>query len=279
MDLQYEVLVTEPIRQNVSERVPNGDVRTWSPMSTTIIYGENEAILVDPQFTYDQGREVASWAASFGRKITHIYVTHGHGDHWLAAPIVQSVHRDAKLVATRGTAQRMREQLSVPIREGVWEKLFPGQIPLDQHAPEIVSGPLFLDEHELLPVEVGHADSDDSTVLWVPSIRLAVAGDVVYNGVHQFLGEAREGGRDAWRRALRIVKDLQPRNVVSGHKAAGAADDAADIDRTREYLDQVDHLLRSGKSRKELFEAMLQLYPDHLNPGALWGGSAALFER
>jgi hypothetical protein len=52
-------------------------------------------------------------------------------------------------------------------------------------------------EGEILrPVEVGHSDTDDTTVLHVPSIGLVVAGDVAYNGVHQYLLEGGGGGPD-----------------------------------------------------------------------------------
>jgi hypothetical protein len=43
--------------------------------------------------------------------------------------------------------------------------------------------------------------ADDSAVLHVPDLALVVAGDAVYNGAHQFLGEPAGGGRDAWRAA------------------------------------------------------------------------------
>jgi len=39
-------------------------------------------------------------------------------------------------------------------------------------------------------VEVGHTDTDDTTVLHVPAIGLVVAGDAAYNGVHQLLAES-----------------------------------------------------------------------------------------
>ena len=42
----------------------------------------------------------------------------------------------------------------------------------------------------LLPVEVGHTDTDATTMLHVPEIGLLVAGDVVYNGVHLYLTES-----------------------------------------------------------------------------------------
>ena len=52
----------------------------------------------------------------------------------------------------------------------------------------------------------------------MPDLGLVVAGDAVYNGVHQFLGESAGGGRDSWRAAIDTVEDLGPRWVVAATK-------------------------------------------------------------
>ncbi len=42
----------------------------WSPISTTLIYGERDAVLVDPPFTIGTTREVLAWVEKIGRDIT-----------------------------------------------------------------------------------------------------------------------------------------------------------------------------------------------------------------
>jgi glyoxylase-like metal-dependent hydrolase (beta-lactamase superfamily II) len=60
-----------------------GDDATWSPTSATLIYGVHDAILVDTLATYDQVDALADWIDTKGRRLSRIYITHGHGDHWL----------------------------------------------------------------------------------------------------------------------------------------------------------------------------------------------------
>jgi glyoxylase-like metal-dependent hydrolase (beta-lactamase superfamily II) len=69
-------------------------------------------------------------------------------------------------------------------------------------------------------------------VLHVPSLGLVVAGDVVYNGVHQHLLESAGGGLEAWLKALDQVAALQPRAIVAGHKNKELPDDPAILDQT-----------------------------------------------
>jgi hypothetical protein len=77
--LGYDVSVAEPIAQNVGGLLPNGERNMFSPLSTTLIYGEYDAVLVDPPLTLDQARAVGDWVEVSDKEVTHIFATHGPG--------------------------------------------------------------------------------------------------------------------------------------------------------------------------------------------------------
>jgi glyoxylase-like metal-dependent hydrolase (beta-lactamase superfamily II) len=133
-----------------------------------------------------------------------------------------------------------------------------------------------LEGHRLLAIETGHTDTDDTTVLHVPSIGVVVAGDVAYNGMHQYLLESAGGGIEAWLKAIDKVAALRPRAVVAGHKNKDLPDDPAILDQTRQYLVDAQRLLDEKPTPREFFDRMLALYPDRLNPGPLWYGALGL---
>jgi hypothetical protein len=113
-------------------------------------------------------------------------------------------------------------------------------------------------------------------VLHVPSIGLVVAGDVAYNGVHQYLLESGHDGIDAWLAALDKVDALGPRSVVAGHKNADLPDDPAILEQTRDYLLDAQHLLTEKPSPQVYFDEMTARYPDRLNVGPVWYTAVAL---
>jgi glyoxylase-like metal-dependent hydrolase (beta-lactamase superfamily II) len=133
-----------------------------------------------------------------------------------------------------------------------------------------------LEGERLVAVEVGHTDTDDTTVLHVPSIGLVVAGDVAYNGVHQYLLESAHGGVEAWLAALDKVAALEPSAVVAGHKNKDLPDDPAIIDQTRQYLLDARRLLAEKPAPRAYFDEMITLYPDRLNVGPVWYTAVAL---
>ncbi|HEY0617287.1 MAG TPA: MBL fold metallo-hydrolase [Kribbella sp.] len=274
--LSYEVFVSDgPVRAG-DQRMPNGDRLVWNPLSTTLIFGGEDAVLVDPPFTREQIQEVGDWVERSGKRLAFIYATHGHGDHWFGTGELVKRFPGATVYATEGTIEVMRRQAGRG-REQLWDRIFPGQIPETPVLAEVIPAEGFLLEgNQLVAVETGHTDTDHTSVLHVPSIGLVVAGDVVYNGVHQYILEGGEGGLRDWLRGLDRVAALEPRAVVAGHKNKELADSPAAVDATRRYLEDVIRLLDEKPTAEEFFDEMLTLHPNRLNPGPLWYGGLGL---
>ncbi|MFB2598669.1 MBL fold metallo-hydrolase [Herbiconiux sp. P17] len=275
--LRYDTFISAPIPVATTDRVPNGDRRMFSPMTATLISGDRDAVLVDPPMTIEQTQAVGDWIERSGRNLTHIYLTHGHGDHWFGTAPLLRRFPGATAFATPGTIAMMRVHGSEQLRSAIWDAQFPGQIP---DSPVLATTPsdnrFTLEGHELIALEVGHTDTDDTTVLHVPDLGLVVAGDVIYNNVHQYLREAQGEGIHHWFEAIDEVAALDPRYVVSGHKDGTRADDPVNIELTRQYLLDAERLLAKGPTALEFFDSMIALYPERLNPGALWSGATAL---
>ena len=164
-------------------------------------------------------------------------------------------------------------------RVDFWDRVFPGQLPAGDLDVSIVDERGFdLEGVSLVPVEVGHTDTEATTMLHVPQIGLLVAGDVVYNGVHLYLTETGGvPGIDEWLAALDTAETLDPATVIAGHKNPRASDDPTQIQATRRYLTDARELIESSQHAEAFYEGMLGRHPDRINPGALWGAATTLF--
>jgi glyoxylase-like metal-dependent hydrolase (beta-lactamase superfamily II) len=272
--LTHEVFINEPAPQDGV--LPDGEPRRFSPQASTLIYGRNDAVLVDPPLTAQQAALLGDWIASRNRTVTDIVVTHGHGDHWFAAgPLVERF--GARVVASAGTIAQMHG--NVATRPLLWDRIYRGIPPTPVTATTVPDDRLTLEGHDLAIVEVGSTDSDDTTVLHVPDLDLVVAGDVIYNGVHLYLAQiAVTGDFGPWRRAIDRVEALRPRHVVAGHQDHRRDDDAArTIAETRRYLDDAEELLRTRHSAVDFYDAVITRYPQHLGRTILWIGTSILY--
>jgi len=269
--LTWKVLSVK--RPGLTRDVPPGtEDLQWVANSSTLISGERDAVLVDTFLTIDQSRTLVDWVAASGKNLVAIYVTHAHGDHFFGlGPLLERFPK-AKAVALPEVVEAMRVHLAPATVDGFFKKLFPGQIPERLIVAEPVDG-LDLEGTPLVPVRVGRTDTPSSTSLHVPSAGLVVAGDVVYAGIHPYLGETDPGSRLEWIAALDKLEALEPRAVVAGHKVPDSEDDPANIERTRQYLRDFDRVNAETTTARELYDAMLKLHPRRANPGSLWGGA------
>ena len=275
-ELRYEVLVNDGVRRHQAQRLPDGSPIVSSPLATTLILGDHDAVLVDVPFTRKQVARVGDWVESFGKRLAYIYATHGHGDHWFGTDLLLQRFPGAIAYATEGTIRLMHKQATAG-RAELWDLDFPGLIPDSPVVYRPIPAEGFeLEGHRLVAIETGHTDTDDTTVLHVPSIGLVVAGDVAYNGVHQYLLESAEGGIEAWLNAIDKVAALSPGAVVAGHKNKDLPDDPVILEQTRDYLLDAQRLLADKPSPRQFYEQMIALYPDRLNAGPVWYGAAGL---
>ncbi|AJA64153.1 MULTISPECIES: MBL fold metallo-hydrolase [Bradyrhizobium] len=268
--------VTTVKRAGLSRDLPSGNPDLmWVANSSTLIYGERDAILVDTFLTAGQSKTLRDWVVSRERNLTTIYVTHGHGDHFFGLAPLLDCFPQAKAVAVPEVVDEMKTQLSPASLDGFWRKRFPGEIAQRLVAAEPLEGELTLEGHELVVIDMGRTDTARSTALHVPSLDLIVAGDTVYNGIHPYLAETDTQSRLEWIAALDRLEALKPRFVVAGHKKPENDDDPRSIADTRQYLLDFNRLDQATISPRELYEAMLALHPDRANPGSLWRGANA----
>jgi glyoxylase-like metal-dependent hydrolase (beta-lactamase superfamily II) len=273
--LTYKVFTAT--RPGLNRDVPPGkESLMWVANSSTLIQGERDAVLVDTFLTVEQCNGLADAIAASGKTLRAIYVTHAHGDHFFGIKVLQDRFPNVKALATPEVVTRMKLQITPEKLNSRWRRLFPNQIPdVISIADPLEGNEIDLEGHKLVVVRLGHTDTDDTTCLHVPSIGLVLAGDAVYNGIHPFLNESNRQTRLEWIATLDKIDALKPLAIVAGHKIPGNDDSPRSVEATRQYIRDFIRLNDTTKTARELYDRMLELYPDRANPGSLWSSAAA----
>jgi len=275
--LNWDVFVTPGIPIITRDLPPGVREAYFQAMASTLIYGMRDAVLVDAFMTVKQANALADWVAAKGKNLTTIYITHGHGDHWFGIGTLLERFPNARAVATPNVVKVMRQQAS-PEGLKIWKAAFPDQIPNRLViAEELKGNAIDLEGRELVAVELGHTDTDYTTCLSVPSVGLVVAGDAAYNDVHLYLAQSNAQTRREWISALDNIESLHPRAVVATHKRPENDDNPRIVEQTRQYIRDFDRLAGTTTTAQELYNKMLELYPNRINPGwALWSSARAV---
>ena len=111
---------------------------------------EHDALLVDTFLSEAQTAELADWIASSGKRLSTIYITHAHADHFFGLKLLRDRFPEARAIAPPQVADAMRAALA-PKAVEAWRRRFPGLIPAELVAAERLEGATFeLERREIV---------------------------------------------------------------------------------------------------------------------------------
>ena len=253
-----------------------GGERTFSPVTSSLLLGRENAVLVDAQFMEEEVDALGDMVEASGRRLTHIVITHGHADHYFGAQRLAQRFAGAAIVAAAGVVAYISPHMAAATRP--FGMMFPDGLVLPNRSPSCLDGEVvWLEEEALHVIEVGQGDIAPSTIIHAPSSGIVVAGDVAYNGIHQMLGLSGPAEWSRWIESVEAIERLDPNIVVAGHKMPGARDDEPKriLHATRAYIESFAKAAKTASSAPEIVRLMTELYPHHGNPTTLWFSAAA----
>jgi glyoxylase-like metal-dependent hydrolase (beta-lactamase superfamily II) len=123
--VRWKVLMTPRIPTVANDLPPGEMARMRSSISSTLINGERDAVLVDASATAEQAAALTEWVVASGKNLTTIYVTHVHGDHFFGTGTLRDRFPSARATTTAGVIKLMHRQGSPGVMEEFWNKRFP----------------------------------------------------------------------------------------------------------------------------------------------------------
>jgi glyoxylase-like metal-dependent hydrolase (beta-lactamase superfamily II) len=253
---------------------------TFSATTSTLVSGKSDAVLIDAQHIRTDVAALAEFIGRTGKKLTTIYITHGHADHWYGAGDLLATFRDARIVATAPVVEYINQAAETEAQQ--WAAMFGERVAKPTAMPETLDGlTIKLEGHDLQVVEVGQGDIQPSTVLHVPDLDAVVAGDVVYNQIHAMLGLSGPSGWQRWLHSLDAIEKLSARMIVAGHRKPESSDYEASrmLDDTRSYISDFADGAQRLDGADELIQSMKSKYPDFGNPWTLHFSAQSWFSN
>jgi glyoxylase-like metal-dependent hydrolase (beta-lactamase superfamily II) len=189
-------------------------------VSSHLILGPREAILVDAQFTRSEARQVVAMIKESGRRLRTVLVTHGHPDHYFGLEIITAAFPGVRVVASPAVIQDI--QATGPAKLAYWKPKYGEDLTDQLVIPQTLAAKdLELDGVTLEALEMGPGESEHTTVLYVPGLAALVTGDLAFNRVHLWLVENRPA---PWLRRLSQLQTLSIAAVYPGHGEPGSKD-------------------------------------------------------
>jgi glyoxylase-like metal-dependent hydrolase (beta-lactamase superfamily II) len=228
-----------------------------------LVVGATEAVLVDGQFFSAEAQKVVELVKTSGKKLTTVFLTHAHPDHYIGMEIIRQAYPDAQFVTTAKVLADYNTKKDATLAN--LQMAFPGAVPdkvVDFTALNGTS--ILVDGYSLDVVEFQMAgESEVAAGLALKSMKAFIAGDLLYNQQHLWLAECNSPG---WLTNLDTIAAMGFETIYPGHGPKG---DAKIIDEDKKYIQDAQPILDAAKTSDEAIANLKAAYPT-------WGGEGLL---
>ena len=244
--------------------------------NSTIVEGAHEVMLVDAQLTKTNAERVLAEIKATNKPLSTIYITHEHADHYLGLQVFHEAYPTARILASSNVVDRINKIYQQKIDK--WLGLLgpagatSKTVPISKYDESSIR----FDGTTIEILKDFQGDVADSNMLWLPSQRTLIAGDVLFNDMHLYTEETDANARKRWLASLSKIRDLKPARVIPGHSKGGAPTDATSaVDFTEKYLLVYEQELVKAKDPDGFVRAMKDRFPSADFPIGIERGAKA----
>lgn len=248
-------------------------------VASVIVMGKKEAVLIDGQWTLSNAHRLISEILETGKRLTTIYTTHAHPDHYFGLGVIAEAFPEARVTALPAVANTINKQFFGKIEH--WEQTIgPANVcrksvNLDSLSDNYLE--LEGQKIEIIPDVMG--DLRYNSVVWIPSIKTLYGSDVLFNQAHPFTCEVTAEERKQWYRDIEKFEALKPEVIIPGHQKPGMPFDSSAFTFTKNYLLATEEEIARTVTEGDFFYAMYKRFPDAnlfisnvMNAGVFKGG-------
>jgi len=252
--------VAVPAQSKFTLKVHTGRGQIGYDVNSTMIIGERDMVVIDPQFSLSEAHKLAAEILESKKRLATIYSTHPHPDHLFGLAVLKQAFPEAKIVALPATVEAAKT--GWPARQKFWVATYGNNIPGPEPVlPEGLATPVLELEGEQFPITGGvqGADGPGNSFVWVPPLRAVVTGDIVFD--HVYFGVPRPEPRQNWQKTIDQIAALKPAIVIPGHEGPGATRDMRSIDWMKQYMADWDANVTRSKDAASMRANVLKQYP------------------
>lgn len=144
------------------------------PVSSEIIYGDKDAVLIDAQFQKNDAQALVDKIKASGKNLTYIYISHSDPDFYFGLDVITDAFPNAKVIATAPTINAINETQAGKL--AYWGPVLKENAPKKIIIPEVVTGDSFSIEGETISIKGLDSQSPDRTYLYVPKLNAVMGG-------------------------------------------------------------------------------------------------------
>ncbi|WP_437882218.1 MBL fold metallo-hydrolase [Pseudomonas sp. LRF_L74] len=230
------------------------------PVSSVLVSGEHDAILIDAQFGKTQAQALVEKVRQSGKHLSRIYISHGDPDYYFGLQPLKAAFPDAQVLASQPTIEHIKQTMKDKL--AYWGPQLGQDAPTELVVPEPLPGDRLELEGQVLEIVGLDGPQPDRTFVWMPSIKAVVGGVVLSSNLHVWMADTQTAkSHQDWLATLARIERLKPSIVVPGHVLPGPQTAEQSVAFTAGYIRAFDEETTKAKDAQALIGAMQKRYP------------------
>ncbi|EKN4692042.1 MBL fold metallo-hydrolase [Yersinia ruckeri] len=250
-------IAADPLKMEVY----NPGEKSIFPVSSEIISGKSEVVLIDAQFQRNDAEALVKKIKDSGKKLTTIYISQADPDFYFGLDTITKAFPQAKVIATPQTIKEIKETKDGKMT--YWGGILKENAPKSVVVPQPLQGNSFTVDGEKINIEGLDGPSPERTFVWIPALKAVVGGVAVSGDIHLWAADTQTvESRENWLITLDAIKALKPEIVVPGHFLDNAPQTLESVTFTQKYLTTLNAVIPKTKDSAELISEMKKHYPN-----------------
>ncbi|WP_343596170.1 Vmh family MBL fold metallo-hydrolase [Acinetobacter sp.] len=227
------------------------------PVSSTLITGQHDAVLVDAQFSVKDGEQLVDIIQKSGKNLKYIVITAGDPDFYFGLEPIVKAFPKAKIIATPKVVEHIEQTKAEKL--AYWSPILKDGAPTQLFVPKATTLKTLTLENQ----KIQFKDTNSyAAYLWVPKDRTILGGVGVSSGIYVWSADTQtKKERSQWLHTLKNMQALHPKNVIPGHYVGDIPKGTAAIQFTYQYLTDFEKILKTNSSSAAVIAVMKAKYP------------------
>lgn len=250
-------ITSSALAGNLKIKIYNPGTKAIFPITSTIIYGDKDAVLIDAQFQKQYALELIKEIKTLGKDLKFIYISHSDPDYYFGLDEIKKAFPKSEIVSTAQTAYLIEASKDGKLQ--VWGSQLKGDAPSEIIIPKAIKTLPNLEGNKL---EIVQTPTDPAhSFVWIPSLKTIVGGISVSIGSHLWMADTKDNAAiEQWIAQIEKMKWLHPKSVVPSHFAA--FDESPKVlDFVENYLKDYNEATKTSNNAAAITEKMEAKYP------------------
>ena len=238
------------------------------PVSSELITGQHDAVLIDAQFQRNDAEALVQKIKASGKKLTTVYISHSDPDYYFGLDVIQAAFPEAKIVASEPTVKAIKASMQGKL--AYWGPILKDNAPAKLVLPEVLKGDHLTLEGQPLEIKGLQGPTPQRSYVWIPSLKAVVGGVVVSSGIHVWVADTQTPkSRQDWLATLKGIEALKPTTVIPGHYLGEVPEGTKAVTFTADYLKSFEEHAAKTRDSAALIDAMKKAWPQLAEPSSL----------